>query len=193
MKQTTRDKLLRAAEAEMLAKGYSASTVDEICDRAAVSKGSFYHFFSSKEDLGLALLDAFFERNRKVVDQAPVSSPDPRRRARALANHLVSSAGTMWGGGCLLGSFALELAEANPTIAAAVSDKFRAFAAVLADGFAPLTQAEGDGEAAQQLAEEFIVGVEGALVLARAHHDWGYVERALERFRKSAGISTEAP
>ena len=49
MKETARDRLIAAAEAEMLAKGYPATTVDEICARAGVSKGSFYHFFSTKE------------------------------------------------------------------------------------------------------------------------------------------------
>lgn len=184
MKMTTREKLLAAAQAEMLAQGYAATTVDELCDRAGVSKGSFYHVFSTKEELGLALVEAFFQRNREIVEAAPVAAGDARARALALANHLVASAGAMWGGGCLLGAFALELAETNPTVAAAVSDKFRALAALLAAGLAPLADEPGG---AVELAEEFIVAVEGSLILARAHGDWSYVERALTRFLRSAG------
>ncbi len=187
MKKTAREKLIDAATAEMLAKGYPATTVDEICDRGGVSKGSFYHFFSSKEELGLAVLDAFFERNRQVVGRAPSAGDDPREQALALVDHLVASAGAMWGGGCLMGSFALELAETNPAIASAVSQRFRAITQTLAAGFAPLSAA-GTGEtilSGAELAEEFIVTVEGALVLARAHDDWSFVERALERFRSS--------
>jgi len=190
MKKTARDKLIEAAEAEMLAKGYSGTTVDQICERAGVSKGSFYHFFSTKEDLGLALLDAYFERNRGIVGQAPAVDGDPRGQALAFVDHLLAVAGKLWGGGCLLGSFALDLAETNPTIADAISERFRAFAGVLAEGFAPLAEA-GSGDAAA-LAEQFIVTVEGALILARAHHDWGYVDRALERFRKSIETTQEA-
>ncbi len=186
MVTTARKKLMEAAEAEMLTKGYSGTTVDEICERAAVSKGSFYHFFSSKEDLGLAVLDAFYERNREVVSRVPAAAGDPRSRALALADHLIASAGTMWGGGCLLGTFALELAETNPTVAAAVSNKFRTLTAALAQGFAPLARA---GDDPTQIAEGFIVTVEGALVLARAHGDWSYVDRALQRFRRSVGAS----
>lgn len=186
MKKTSRDKLLDAARAEMLAKGYAGTTVDEICERAGVSKGNFYHFFSSKEDLGLALLDAYYARSLEIIDQAPAAA-DSRRNARALVDHLIDSAGALWGGGCLLGTFALELAESNPAIAGAVSDRFRKVAARLADGFAPLAKA-GDRKAAAEIAEQFIVTVEGALVLARAHHDWSYVDRALARFRKSVGI-----
>jgi TetR/AcrR family transcriptional repressor of nem operon len=175
-----------AAEALILAKGYSATRVDEVCERAGVSKGSFYHFFSSKEDLGLAVLDAFYERNRRVMASAPTPGGNPRERALALADHLITSAGTLWGGGCLLGSLALELAESNPKVSAAVSNKFRDLTATLAEGFAPLA---GAGDDAADIAEEFIVTVEGALVLARADGDWGYVERALKRFRRSLGAS----
>lgn len=121
MKKNTRGRLLDAAEPEMLAKGYSATTVDEICERAGVSKGSFYHLFATKEDLGLALLDAHFERNLGIATEPLATPGDARARAVALADHLVSSAGVLWGGGCLLGAFALELAKTNPAMAAAVS------------------------------------------------------------------------
>jgi TetR/AcrR family transcriptional regulator, transcriptional repressor for nem operon len=189
MKKTARDKLIEAAQAEMLSKGYPGTTVDEICERAGVSKGSFYHFFSSKEDLGLAVLDAFYERTRELLSQAPAAGDDPRQHAVDLVDHLISAAGTLWGGGCLLGTFALELAETNPTMATAVSDKFRDVAAALAMGFAPLAKPRA-GASAAEIAEQFIVAVEGGLILARAHHDWSYVDRALERFRNSLGIPT---
>jgi AcrR family transcriptional regulator len=187
LRKTSRDKIVDAAQAEMLARGFSATTVDDICERAAVSKGNFYHFFSSKEDLALAVIDAFYEQNLKIAEEAPAPGNDRRQHARALVNHLIDSAGRMWGAGCLLGSFALELAESNPAIGAAVSERFRGVAAQLADGFAPLAQGGKQGAAAE-IAEQFIVTVEGALVLARAHHDWSYVDRALERFRKSVGV-----
>ena len=188
VKKSSRDKILEAAHAEMLAKGYAATTVDEICGRAGVAKGSFYHFFPTKEELGLALLDAYYEQNLKLISEAP-DAADPRRKAVSLVDHLIDSAGALWGGGCLLGTFALELAETTPAIAHAVSKRFRAVAARLAEGFAPLVGNHGDPA---DIAEQFIVTVEGALVLARAHHDWKYVDRALERFRKSVGVNKRA-
>jgi len=190
MRRTARDKLIVAAEAEMLAKGYPGTTVDEICERAGVSKGSFYHFFASKEELGLAVLDAFQERNRKIVEALPADGAGTPEHALALVDHFIASAGALWGGGCLIGSFALDLAETNPTIADAVSDKFRDIQVMLTRSFAPLV--EGHQETAltpAELAEQFVVSVEGALILARAHHDWSYVERALDRFRAQVRAS----
>jgi TetR/AcrR family transcriptional repressor of nem operon len=178
----------------MLSKGYAATSVDEICDAAGVSKGSFYHFFRTKEELGLAVLDAFHIRNGGILAEGVKESEDPVGRSLALVDHLLDSAGTMWGKGCLLGSFAMDLAETNPAIREAVSEKFRAVASVLGEGLEPLAVAGGgpDAPTGAELAEQFIVVVEGALVLARAHNDWSYVERALERFRgdihKSMGV-----
>lgn len=190
MKTTAREKLVTAAETLMLSRGYASTSVDEICEAAGVSKGSFYHFFRTKEDLGLAVLDAFQERNGGILAKGVKESGDPVDRSLALVDHLLDSAGTLWGNGCLLGSFALDLAETNPTIRKAVSEKFRQVAAVLGEGLEPLGT---EGEDGAELAERFIVVVEGALVLARAHDDWSYVERALERFRrdvrKSKGVA----
>jgi len=55
----TRDKLLHTAEELMLRDGYSATRVDDVIRKAGVSKGSFYHFFDSKESLGLAAIDQY--------------------------------------------------------------------------------------------------------------------------------------
>lgn len=53
----TRQRLLDAARELIHANSYSTVGVQQICDRAGVRKGSFYHFFSSKRDLALASLD----------------------------------------------------------------------------------------------------------------------------------------
>lgn len=53
-----RDEFLEAAVRLMAAKGYEKTTIQEIIDAVGVSKGAFYHYFSSKEDV----LDAIAER-----------------------------------------------------------------------------------------------------------------------------------
>ncbi|MGO4376156.1 TetR/AcrR family transcriptional regulator, partial [Paenibacillus sp. MCAF20] len=54
-----KNKLLNASLQLMLSKGYYATTVDEICAEASVTKGSFFHYFKNKEDIGKATLDHF--------------------------------------------------------------------------------------------------------------------------------------
>lgn len=55
--EATRAQILRSALACFAESGYDATGVSEICARAGVSKGAFYHHFASKQELFLALLD----------------------------------------------------------------------------------------------------------------------------------------
>jgi len=48
---------------------YGSTSVDQICERAGVKKGSFYHFFESKTDLALAGIDHSWQEHRKELDQ----------------------------------------------------------------------------------------------------------------------------
>jgi hypothetical protein len=59
---------------------------------------------------------------------------------------------------------------------------------------APLATQDHDpaGASPEDLAEQFIVVVEGALILAKAHDDWSYVDRALERFRNDVRNAVRA-
>jgi len=53
----TRQRIISAAQELIYARSYNEVGVQEICDHANVKKGSFYHFFTSKRDLALAVLD----------------------------------------------------------------------------------------------------------------------------------------
>lgn len=55
----TRNRILKAAEASFAESGYDAAGVAEICQRAGLSKGAFYHHFPSKKDVFLALLQGW--------------------------------------------------------------------------------------------------------------------------------------
>jgi TetR/AcrR family transcriptional repressor of nem operon len=63
----SKTKLLDAALHVIRAKGYAATTIDDICHKAGVTKGSFFHHFKSKDELALAaashwgmMTDGFF-------------------------------------------------------------------------------------------------------------------------------------
>ena len=80
-------KLLNAALTVIRAKGYAATTVEDICRAATVTKGSFFHHFKSKDDLALSavawwgeLTEAFFAS--APYHQPPRQTPPPRPRPR---------------------------------------------------------------------------------------------------------------
>jgi TetR/AcrR family transcriptional repressor of nem operon len=64
-----KEKLTEAALGLIWTSGYGATSVDDICAKANVRKGSFYHFFKSKADLEIAALEAHWQRSRRVLNE----------------------------------------------------------------------------------------------------------------------------
>ena len=59
METTTRDKIIASGTQAIIGKSYNAVGLNEILATAGVPKGSFYHFFKSKEDFGVAVVEHF--------------------------------------------------------------------------------------------------------------------------------------
>ena len=182
----TYEKLLDAALRLMLSKGYPATTVDEICAEAGVSKGSFYHFFKTKEALGLAAIERFYQRGQHELLNGPFTEiEDPVERAFGYLDHVEARSTSLWTDGCLLGSFALELADTNPAVREEVSRMFEQLARQMASVLRPIADRAGEsGPTATALAEMFLSLLEGSIVLARAHHDPDRIPMAIRRFRR---------
>jgi TetR/AcrR family transcriptional regulator, transcriptional repressor for nem operon len=178
--------MLAAAKELSLARGYRATTVDTICEKAGLTKGSFYHFFESKEELGLAVLDWSLQRGGKILGNGPHQEiADPIERAMAFLEHLANCSWELWSGGCPLGSFSLELADTNPRMQRAVSDMFQAVEDTFAERLEPLV-ARADGNqnpTAHELAEQLLGILEGSIVLAKAHRDPSRIPKAIRGFR----------
>src|SRR5215467_6146581 len=70
-KHSAKDKILEAALSLVRTKGYEATTVDELCAAAGVTKGAFFHHFHSKEDLAVAAADHWSEMTGALFAEAP--------------------------------------------------------------------------------------------------------------------------
>ncbi len=80
----TRSNLLDAALSVIRTKGYAATTVDDICNKASLSKGAFFHHFSSKEDLAVAAANYWSEMTGTFFAEATYHAPeDPLERVLA--------------------------------------------------------------------------------------------------------------
>jgi TetR/AcrR family transcriptional regulator, transcriptional repressor for nem operon len=64
-----RERLLQVAFELIWQQSYGSVSVDNICDRAGVKKGSFYYFFPSKSDLAIAAYEEHWQQKRPVFDQ----------------------------------------------------------------------------------------------------------------------------
>lgn len=181
----TRERLYEAAQRLMIEKGYPATSVDEICAMAGVTKGSFFHYFSSKDHLGRELLERYLA-TRMAEHEALAAEPDPLRRLYGHLDAMMRRAENPDAvRGSLLGIFAQELSSTNPEIGRLCAEAFRRWADQLA----------GDLEAARalypsrlpveprSLAEHFVAVVEGSLILVRARDDARILQQNLRHFR----------
>ena len=72
-KQTSREKILQSAVQLFLGEGYEATSVNDICKHAGVSKGCFYHYFETKQVLFLSLMENWSGRVMQSVLGEPIT------------------------------------------------------------------------------------------------------------------------
>lgn len=112
---TTRERLLEAAARLFLERGYAATGVSAVLEAAGVRSGSLYHFFRSKEDLLLGVLDRYLGLLQPVI-LAPVEAltDDPIERVFALlARYREFLLMTDCRLGCPIGNLALEVSDTH--------------------------------------------------------------------------------
>ncbi len=166
----------------MLRDGYSATRVDDVIRNAKLSKGSFYHFFDTKESLGLAALEHYYaDRVGRLAAGAYAAEADPLQRARGFLEHASQVAADLWKQGCLLANLAADAAGSSRIISKALEKRTSELRALLAELLGPFATPE---VTAADLADQFLVCIEGSIVLARIYDDPGYLQRGITQFRR---------
>ena len=171
----SRDKLLDAALHVIRQKGYDATTVDDICAEAGLTKGAFFHHFASKEALGLAAADHFAQMAAGLFAQAPFRAlADPRERLLGYVELRAQLArGELPEFTCLLGTMAQELYETHPALRKACGRHISEHAAVVEEDVAAAKRryAPKAKWSPESLALFTQAVIQGAFVLAKAKND----------------------
>lgn len=175
---TARQRLIDAACGLIRVRGYGAVGVAEICAQADVQKGSFYHFFASKQDLTIAAIDAHWARQRDEWVAILGAQEPPFSRLRHLfeatgAGLRATSEETGAIYGCVLANLALELSNQD----AVIQRRLRAiFDEQIALIHATLGEAAAAGEippenATPAIARAVIAQMEGIIMFAKLGND----------------------
>lgn len=176
MKASARTKLLDAALGEIRAKGYSATSVDDLCDRAGVTKGAFFHHFKSKDALAVAAADHWSATTSALFADAPYhAADDPLDRVLAyieFREELVR--GEIPDFTCLVGTMVQEAYGASGEIREACWRSISGHAETLeADIAAAIEKYNVHGVSPQGLALFTQATIQGAFILAKAKNDPG--------------------
>ena len=192
-------RLLEAALDLVWSRSYGAVTVDDICDRAGVKKGSFYYFFKSKDELVAAALDAKWDEVRPAYDRIfSASKPALERLRDAFEYGYERQKEFRASHGCVLGcpfsSVGTEIIAADKALKDSVQrmikGKIRYFESALRD-----LQAEGElqGQDVAVVARQVYSYYEGSLAQARIADDVEMIRGVFDGACKLMGIRPAAP
>jgi TetR/AcrR family transcriptional repressor of nem operon len=183
----TKDKLVAAAYRLMQTKGFVATGVEDVCAAAGVTKGAFFHYFPSKEALGLAVVEERVREYTCAFETAPfMKETDPLKRLHGYLDTVCAlNHDATRPTGCLVGMFAQELAETHPEVRALCAQSFESLRRFL-EGLIEEARAAYAPRAAidvRSVADHFIAILQGALILARVRQDRRVIETQVEHFR----------
>jgi len=170
-KKDTRSDIISAGINLIYGQGFNATGLDSILKEAGVPKGSFYHYFKSKEEFGLAVIEYFAERFEQRLEtflEDDEVTPLNRIRnflesglARVTQNHCTK--------GCLIGNLGQEMADLNERFRSRLEEVFgmwrERFAACLIEA---QKKGELSGDMDTYVVAGFILsGWEGAILRAK--------------------------
>ena len=171
----SKTRLLDAALMVIRTKGYSATTVDDICHAAGVTKGSFFHHFKTKDELALAAAEHFSGMADGLFAAAPYhAASDPAERVlgyidfrAAMLKHQIPEYT------CLLGTMVQETYVTHPAIREACDRHMTAHTAQIAKDIAEAKRlyAPKASWSPESLAFYTQAVLQGAFILAKAKQD----------------------
>ena len=186
---SARSKLLDAATTIVRQKGYAATSIDDLCKAAGVTKGAFFHHFPSKEALAVAGAEAWTVRAEQLIFTLPdwTRIADPLDRLLAHIDfRLAMLGGPVEDFTCFVGTMVQETFATNDNIRAACDASITAYAERLAEDIQPAIDTHGitDGVTALDLAYHIQAVLQGAFILAKAKGDPGQARASVIHLKR---------
>lgn len=181
----TRARIVEAAMELFWLKGYASTSIADILSRSQVNSGSLYYFFPGKQDVLLAVLEAYRDGiGPMLLEPAWSHIDDPVERVFALlALYRVAIVDTDCTYGCPIGSLALELHDADPAVRKLLAENFTAWVDAVEQCFRAGAGRFQDGTDMRGLAELALNVMEGGVMQARTYRDVAHFDRAVAQFR----------
>lgn len=170
-KKDTRSEIIRIGTELIAHHGYNATGIEMVLKEAGVPKGSFYHYFRSKEEFGLAVMDLFADKykQRMTALLQDTAIPPLGRIRTLLEGSLERFSRNQCTKGCLIGNLGQEMADQNERFRARLDEIFAGWRTLFASCLRDAQQsgalrADCDCDA---LASFILSGWEGAILRAK--------------------------
>jgi AcrR family transcriptional regulator len=185
LQKITKEEIMQRSLLVFLKQGYHKTTMDDLAKACGLFKGSFYHYFSSKEALMKAVLEAsldFVEKN--VFSYAYASDLSATERLEKLFDAQQQML-LGYEGGCLFANTVLETVLVVPEF----KEVLNAFFDKWENALVHIFKHEMDEDQAQKKAQHIIINIEGAMILVVLRNDNQYLIDSINRILGSTDFS----
>jgi len=181
-----RDQIIQAAAQLVHMKGFHRTSVDDILVAAEAGKGQFYHYFRSKDEVGLAIVDRAAAHIRSTLLERLAHERGLEAIDWMLDCLIKTARQTQCEGGCPLGNLAAEMSDHHEEFRVKLARIFEAWRHVVEQ---TISAAQRRGEIAPDVDAEdvaFLVlsTIEGGILLAKVDHDVRVMERSFEGLKR---------
>lgn len=171
----TREDILESVINAVHRNGLTATGLSKLFDLSGASSGSFYNYFSSKQELGHALIDFEWEKLKtNILEPSKKLSDSPIEQLFLILDALEKKQHKEpFCGGCLLGNLIVDLAEQDPSFREHLAQIFSQWEEALAER---LIQAQQQGDLKTSanpriLAGQMMTVLEGAMLMGKLYQD----------------------
>ncbi|MEX0407703.1 TetR/AcrR family transcriptional regulator [Aquibium sp. LZ166] len=197
----TRERILEIAEASVLAKGFGATSIDEIIAEAGITKSGFFYHFRDKNELARDMLRRYVAEDNRILDEifarAADLSDDPLQAFLIGLKLFAETLADLPNGhpGCIIASvcyqerlFDREVVEINRQAVEGLNDRFRRYLEAVASVYAPREPVDLDA-----LAEMVTCIIDGGIIMAKVMKDPQRLPNQLLAFRSFVKLLFSEP
>lgn len=187
----TRERILDAAHAVVMRRGFAATSIDAIQEAAEISRGTFFYHFPSKDDLARELLFRYAEFDRAITEEfmerAGKLASDPLQQVLVFVGLHAEMFEEMgpWEPGCLFASFSYEAGLFDEEAHRVIEESVTHFRTLFGDRLREAMEVHPPRVALdpEEVAELAYGVFQGAFILSRVHDDPSVIVRHTRQLR----------
>lgn len=173
MAKNTRVKIVEKAEQLLWLQGYQATSLNDVVEKAGVSKGAFFHYYSSKQAMADDVIHKYAREQLSAPLTHALGKADSVKEGlqKWIEGYFEAYKKQNFKGGCLMGNMALELADQSESARDILKMHFLDLENTLCSALKPI-EAEGQlNMEARQFARLLLSAVQGMTMMTKVHKD----------------------
>lgn len=175
--KTTREHIVKAADQLFYRQGYHHTSFSDIADAVQISRGNFYYYFKTKDEILEAVINARLADTGRMLERWEIEGKHPADRIRSFVHSLIANRADIKRYGCPVGTLCSELAKLNHGAQDEANRLFTLFRTWLRRQFTLLGR-ERDADA---LAMHLLARSQGVAMLANAFHDETFIKQEVRQ------------